>query len=283
MIRIYWVVLSLTILVACTNNNHQSTSEQGQENLTQVHVPAFQKILDSAQLRGSVLIFDSVSDSAYSNNFKWANQGKLPASTFKIANSIIGLETGVIKDAETVFKWNGEKRALKNWEQDLVLKDAFQFSCVPCYQSVAREIGTQRMKNYLEKLNYGAMQFDSTSIDQFWLSGESKINQFEQIDFLERLDQSLLPISNRTEMILKRIMLMEDTELYTIYGKTGWAVRDSIDNGWFVGTLHAKGRRYYFATNVEPLAPFNMDLFPVLRKEVTYRAFEQLEVLQRGG
>ena len=268
------------VLISSCSNNNVVNRQTGEKNETLAHKPAFQGILDSVELLGSILIFDPELKTFYSNDFEWSKSGKLPASTFKIPNSIIGLETGVIKDESTIFKWDGKKKALKNWEQDLVLKDAFQFSCVPCYQSVAREIGAKRMNEFLEKLTYGTMRFDSTSIDQFWLEGESAINQFEQISFLERLDQSQLPISKRTEEILKRIMLMEETNDYKIYGKTGWAVRDEIDNGWFVGFIIAKGKTYYFATNIEAKEQFNMDLFPRMRKEVTFKAMEEMGFIE---
>jgi len=91
----------------------------------------FKRILDSTGLVGSILIFDKNKNSYYSNDFKRSETGYLPASTFKIVNSIIALETGVVEDDSTKFKWDGKKRFLPQWEQDLILKDAFHFSCVP--------------------------------------------------------------------------------------------------------------------------------------------------------
>ena len=91
-------------------------------------------------------------DVYYSNDFKWANAGRLPASTFKIPNSIIALETGVVENDSTLFEWDGIERSIKNWNQDLLFREAFHFSCVPCYQKVAREISEKRMNVYLNKL-----------------------------------------------------------------------------------------------------------------------------------
>lgn len=93
----------------------------------------------------------------------------LPASTFKITNSIIALETGVVENDSTLLKWNGEKRRFKNWEQDLILRDAFHFSCVPCYQEIARKVGENKMNKFLKKLDYGNMKVDSSNLDLFWL------------------------------------------------------------------------------------------------------------------
>ena len=91
------------------------------------------------------------------------------------------------------------ERRLKVWEQDLTFKQAFHYSCVPCYQEVARKIGATRMNVWLNKLDYGQMHVDTTNIDVFWLEGDSQINQYQQIDFLKRLYRSELLISHRTE------------------------------------------------------------------------------------
>ncbi|MCL4151410.1 UNVERIFIED_CONTAM: hypothetical protein GTU68_003816 [Idotea baltica] len=191
---------------------------------------------------------------------------------------MIALETGVVENDSTLFKWNGEQRRLKNWEQDLIFTDAFHFSCVPCYQEVARKIGTQRMTEYLEKLDYGNMKVDSTNIDLFWLEGASRIDQFQQIDFLKRFYQSNLPISERTQQIMKRILVIEEGDAYKLSGKTGWSISNGNNNGWFVGYMEYKNNTYFFATNVAPKAQFDMSRFPMIRKEVTFKAFEHLKI-----
>jgi beta-lactamase class D len=242
-------------------------------------VSELQLLLDSANVKGAILIYDLEKDQYHSNDFSWCRRGQLPASTFKITNSIIALETGVIEDDSTLIKWDGEDRRMKVWEQDLVFRDAFHFSCVPCYQGIAREIGVDRMNSYLAKLNYGSMVVDSSSIDLFWLVGESKITPFEQIDFLKRFYRSELPISMETEKNMKRLMIIDETEDYTISGKTGWSIRNGNDNGWFVGYLEVPENTYFFATNVEPKASFEMDKFQMIRKNLSYQAFKEMGLI----
>jgi beta-lactamase class D len=121
----------------------------------EVLVPKFQSIIDSSDVDGSILIYDLKKDTYFSNNHEKSKEGHLPASTFKITNSIIALETGVVANDTTIFKWDGSSRRLPNWEQDLTHHDAFHFSCVPCYQEIARNIGLNRMTEQLENLSYG--------------------------------------------------------------------------------------------------------------------------------
>lgn len=265
----------IILLFTCCSMEKTSTDKVGDlETVSEIVMPEFQSIIDSANVEGSILFYDLHDDTYYSNNFEWARKGKLPASTFKITNSIIALELHVVENDSTLFKWDGEQRRLPSWEQDLIFRDAFHYSCVPCYQEVARNIGAKKMNMYLNKLDYGKMMVDSTNIDMFWLEGESQINQFEQIDFLKRFHNSELPISERTEAIMKRLMVIEDNDRYRLSGKTGWSIRNGNNNGWFVGYIEFQNNTYFFATNVEPNEQFSMDMFPMIRMDVTLKAFE---------
>jgi len=273
------LLLLLTLLLSACAQNESIKHFPKEDTATkkQINKAAFQAILDSAKVEGTILIYDFQKDHYYSNNFDWADKGQLPASTFKIPNSIIALETGVVENDSTLFKWDGKKRALKNWEQDLIFKDAFQFSCVPCYQDVARRIGEKRMVTYLDKLNFGQMQVDSATIANFWLTGTSRISPFEQLDFLKRLYKSELPISKRTETILKRMLLLKTTDTYKLRGKTGWSIQNNNNNGWFVGYEEREERVLFFATNINPTSQFNMKGFAAIRKEVTYEALKKVK------
>lgn len=241
-------------------------------------VPEIQTIIDSARVRGSVLIYHPEKEVFYSNNYEWAQRKSLPASTFKIPNSIIALETGVVKNDSTLFIWDGQPRRMKIWEQDMIFREAFHRSCVPCYQEIARKVGADRMNQNLQKLNYPGMKVDESNIDVFWLEGESGISQYQQIDFLTRFYFSKLPIAESTELIMKRLMVLEETEQFRLSAKTGWSIRKGNNNGWFVGFIEVGEQVYLFATNVEPGEKFNLDMFGMIRKEITYKAINHLGI-----
>nr|WP_244893338.1 class D beta-lactamase [Maribacter hydrothermalis] len=271
-------VILLLLCFSCKEHNSKATQQVFERDCTVVK-SEFQSIIDSSDVIGSILIFDLNKSVYYSNDFKWAKTGKLPASTFKIPNTIVGLETGVIRSDSTIFKWDGEEKWLKAWEQDLVLKDAFQFSCVPCYQEVAREIGVDRMNDYIKILKYGTLDIDSVNIDNFWLEGKSRITQFQQIDFLKRFYKNELPISRRTSEIVKSILLIKNTDHYRLSGKTGLSNVNEDYNGWFVGYLEQDNNTYFFATNLEPKGKINLDSFIKKRLDVTTLAFEILNII----
>lgn len=273
--KILNIILLITLIYSCDKATIKDKKNTIIKN--EILKPSFQKIIDSSNVNGAVLIYDLKKNTFYSNNFNWAKVGRLPASTFKIANSIIALETKVVDNDSTLFTWNGEKRAYKFWEQDLILKDAFKYSCVPCYQEVARKIGVKRMNEYLKKLDYKNMDVTPSNLDLFWLEGNSKITQFQQIDFLKRFLKSELKISKRTEDVMKRILFIEKNGKYNLYGKTGLSIRNKKQNGWYVGYAISEENVFFFATNIEPKENTNKKLFLTLRKKITLKALQLME------
>ncbi len=200
-----------------------------------------------------------------------------PASTFKIPNSIIGLETGVIADENFVIPWDGVKRSHEEWNKDLDLKTAIQVSAVPYYQELARRVGEEKMAEMVNKLNYGNMDI-SGGVDQFWLNGVLKISQFEQINFLKRLYKNELPVSLRSMEITKQIILNEDTLGYKLRAKTGYGYQDKKSIGWWVGWVETVNNVYFFAINIEALNPDD-NIFIPARKEITKKILKDMEIL----
>ncbi|MEM7551495.1 MAG: class D beta-lactamase [Bacteroidota bacterium] len=276
--KLIYLISILILFISCSGKKTTLKGKDIQGKELETTVPGLQTIIDSAMVNGAILIYDLEDDKYYSNDFIWAKKGHLPASTFKIANSIIALEAGLVENDSTLFKWNGEKRGLKNWEQDLIFRDAFHFSCVPCYQEIAKKIGVEKMIEFLNKFEYGNIKVDSSNIDSFWLEGESRISQFQQVDFLKRFYQSELPISERTAAIMKKMIVIEDNHKFKISGKTGWSVNNGNNNGWFVGYIESQNKTYFFATNLEPKEQFDMNMFLTVRKSITYKALEYLRL-----
>jgi beta-lactamase class D len=201
-------------------------------------------------VQGSFTLYDLKND-------KWIlcnqNQWKTPftpASTFKICHSLIGLETEVIADENFVIKWDGLDRGRSEWNKDHDLKTAFKNSTVWYYQELARRVGGQRMKEWLDKAGYGSAD-TSGGIDKFWLSGGLRITPEQQVLFLKRLYEGKLPFSERTMDIVRRIMVAKDTATYTLRAKTGWGEQNNQDIGWYVGYLQTKSNVFFFATCIQ--------------------------------
>lgn len=245
------------------------------QDISKVYSESFDTILDSLGVGGSILVYDRDKNTFYSNDFVHAEQGFIPASTFKIPNAIIALETGVVESDTAMIFWDGQERYLDLWEQDLTFAEAFRYSCVPCFQEIARRIGLYRMRTYLDELDFGSMDVDEASLDDFWLLGESRVSQFEQVDFLQRLYFSRLPVSPRTTNIVKGMMDLELEGETKWSGKTGLGVVGDSYVGWIVGYAESEKGVFFYATNIQPRSE-STEAFAAKRLIATRVAMEQL-------
>ena len=174
-----------------------------------------------------------------------------PCSTFKIMNSLIGLETGVLKDENTMYKWNGTDYPFKNWNRDHTLTTAIKYSVVWYYQKMASQIGEKRMQKYLNSVDYGNKDI-SAGLTTFWLGSSLLISPDEQVKFLTKLYRNQLPFSKRNMDIVRKIIVQKESKNFIFSGKTGTAMADGkVTIGWFVGYVKKDGKEYVFATNIE--------------------------------
>ncbi len=173
-----------------------------------------------------------------------------PCSTFKIASSLIGLETGVLKGADHVFTWDGVQRGLPSWNRDHDLRSAIRHSVVWYYQRLASQVGEGRMLAALAGLDYGNQDI-SGGLTQFWLGSSLTISANEQVEVLRRLALGELPLSERSQRIVNSITILPEDNLGVLRGKTGSQWKGGkYTLGWFVGYLVSPGGTYVFATNI---------------------------------
>jgi beta-lactamase class D len=215
--------------------------------------------IDKSLLQGydaALVIYNRTTGETVNIDPARSSQPLAPCSTFKVYNTLIGLELGLIKGAdEPWYKWDGVKRDIEGWNQDLTLREAFRVSAVPAYQILARKIGEARMKEYIEKIGYGSQDI-SAGVDIFWLprpdTASIKISADEQVALLNKLLGGKLPFAEKNIAILRDIIQVEKIEKGTLYGKTGSGAdaNGKADLGWFVGFLESEGTTYVFACNI---------------------------------
>lgn len=210
----------------------------------------FKRFYDEYHVRGSFVLFDLRKDHYLFYNREQFHDPFIPASTFKILNSLIGLETGVIKDADFVIPWDSVARPVTAWNRDHTLRSAFQNSVVPYYQELARRVGGQRMKQWLAQAQYGNAD-TAGGLDRFWLTGALRITPAQQIDFLKRLYQGELPFSKRSMDLVKEIMVVRDTVDFKLRAKTGLSEQDGEQIGWYIGFLERKGNAFFFSNCIQ--------------------------------
>jgi len=239
----------------------------------------FERHFRELGVNGSIVIYHLNRDRTFQHNPSRNATAFLPASTFKILNSLIALETGVVAGPSALLTWDGIQRSVPEWNQDLTMQEAFKRSAVWYYQVLARRIGHDRMQKWVAQTKYGNQTIGSEAeIDKFWLEGALRITPQEQIQFLRRFYQNDLPFSARSMAIVKNLMVLEQTPAYTLRGKTGWvgfADEGKAEIGWLVGYVEKGKDVYLFATNIDIQKPQDA----AARLELTRRCFKDLGVI----
>lgn len=207
-----------------------------------------------------------------------ASEPRLPASTFKILNSLVILETGVLPDTETVVPWDGIERDIAAWNQDHSLRSGIKVSAVWAYQDLARRVGEERMLEWVTRSGYGNMDIGG-GIDEFWLRGELRISPLEQLDFLEDFVNQELPFRPEVLAAVADILIREQAGTWRWSHKTGTALVEGPDLGWLVGITENEGRTFVFAMNLdlEPVSKVETQLDPQVRQTIAR------EILTREG
>ncbi|HET9747406.1 MAG TPA: penicillin-binding transpeptidase domain-containing protein [Chitinophagaceae bacterium] len=214
------------------------------------------------------------------NQKRFADTSFLPASTFKIVNSLIGLQTGVIINDSMIIKWDSVQRNVDAWNEDLSMYEAFRVSAVPYYQEVARRIGKERMEQWLDTINYGAGPEDTvfrinTAIDTFWLDNTLKITADEQLWLMKLLYFNQLPFFKRYQETVKRAMLFENETTHRLAYKTGWGRNEKGNQlAWIVGWVEENNHPYFFALNFE--SPDSNADIPAIRMRILKGILTQL-------
>lgn len=212
-------------------------------------VAALDRVFKDAGVVGTFVLYDVSGDVLTGYNRTRAEKRFVPASTFKIPNTLIGLWSGAVKDVDEVLPYGGKPQYMKEWERDMGLREAIRLSNVPIYQALARRIGLEKMREGVKLLDYGNKTIGNV-VDVFWLEGPLEISAVEQVRFLARLAQGELPFSKEHQAQVRNILKQEEGEGWALYAKTGIAVRDSRRTGWWVGWVEKEGRIYPFAVNI---------------------------------
>ena len=246
--RIAFIFLLFTfyfLINACTPNNVKVDDSIG-------------KYFENNKVTGTFGLYDNgTGQFTIYNLSRFKDSAYLPASTFKIVNSLIGIETGRIVNEKMVIKWDGVIRKFPNgdtateWNKDLTMDEAFKASALPYFQEVARRIGKDTMQHWLDSLKYGTKKI-KTSVDGFWLDNSLKLTPDEEMGLVKKLYFNQLPFQKRSQEIVKKVMLQESNANYKLSYKTGLGFKENGNEiGWIVGWIEENRHPYFFVLNIE--------------------------------
>ncbi|MBW4552001.1 MAG: class D beta-lactamase [Aphanocapsa sp. GSE-SYN-MK-11-07L] len=215
--------------------------------------PDWRNIFNKFAAVGTILVVDERQDTqaTWVVDEARSRERYSPSSTFKIPHALIALDTGVVRDEFQIFPWDGRKRYwqsanLESWNQDQDLRSSMRNSVIWVYQEFAKNIGENRARSYLKKIDYGNAD-TSGATEGYWLDGNLSISAHEQISFLKRLYRTDLPLQVEHQRLVKDIMIVEAGQNWILRGKTGW----TGDIGWWVGWVEQPTGPVFFALHID--------------------------------
>jgi len=251
---------------------------------TKIVMPNIQGYFNECGVKGTIAVYDNGNDIWFVSDTSDSKIERVPASTFKIINMLIALETNTIKDENAVVRWPGSIDTIKygyrpDIYRDISVKEAFQVSAGWAFIELAKKIDRATYQKFLEESGYGNVNLIEKGED-FWNFGAMGISPINQVEFLKRLYDGNLPFSNRNMDIVKKVMITEKEKDYIIRSKTGWTMEHNMNTGWWVGYLESGKNVYFFATRLIQDRKFNRPDFSSCRKEITKKVFRDLEIMQ---
>ncbi len=258
-------------------------------NQSSAQLPNFEmldceEVFASHDVIGSILLFDPDANTWFSSSLSDWKVPSIPASTFKIANSLVALETKTVPDVHEVFLYHGQHDTSRygirmDVRHDMDLAEAFQRSSVWYFLELAEKIGCEKYQSYLDKIPYGNGKACGDELD-FWNYGDFEVTPFEQILLLYKLKNDQLPFAKAHQEVVKEIMVNEEFQPYVLRAKTGWGRDETHDIGWWVGYVESRGKTVFFATRVKRTTGQDLNGFARSRKDITLRVLSDLGVIQ---
>ncbi|MEO6313715.1 MAG: penicillin-binding transpeptidase domain-containing protein [Chitinophagaceae bacterium] len=247
--RIAFYLIPIAFYFTACSSNNVTEDKSIKKHFDSAGVTGCFGLFDNAQGQFTIYNLPAFKDSAY-----------LPASTFKIVNALVGIETGRITNENMVIKWDGITRfyplgdTATGWNKDLSMKEAFKASAAPYYQEMARRIGRDTLQHWLDTLGYGQRYGKfaiKNNLDTFWLDNSLKVTADEQLGLVKKLYFDQLPFFKSTQLAVRNVMLQEENANYKMSYKTGWGFRDNGKPvGWLVGWIEENRHPYFFVLEV---------------------------------
>ena len=277
------IILILLFVYGCSPNRHRDEKSNVFVNNDISIRSDFQTYFDSCGVEGTIAIYDTKNKKWIASETVGLEIETLPASTFKIINLLIALETNTIKDENEIVKWIGSTDTVKYGYRpeiyhDMPVKEAFELSAGWVFVELAKKIGKETYKKHLSESKYGNNNLSQTEVD-FWNFGDFAISPKNQVEFLLSLYEEKLPFSKRNIDIVKNVMITEQNDEYTIRAKTGWTRENNMNTGWWTGYIETKKGTFIFATRLLQDRKINRSDFGSCRKEITKKIFRDLNII----
>ncbi len=196
------------------------------------------------------LIVDAATGDTLVRSGAHCDQRVTPASTFKIAISLMAFDSAVLRDPQHPAwpyepgypDWAGDA-----WKGDIdpagwMKKSVFWYS-----QQIVKKLGQARFEAYVASFGYGNQDVSAVPVQHpqdrgAWVMSSLQISPLEQIAFVRKLAQRQLAVSPHAYAMTEEITRQDDLDGWRVHGKTGTGspgqdnrYRADQAYGWYVG------------------------------------------------
>lgn len=261
---------AITLLTgaACGGTEEDPESSQGSVgdpvelgDVQTVERADLEAVFAEAGVNGTFVLFDAGDRSGVVVNLEEARERAVPASTFKLPNTLIALQTGEVSDVDEVISPDSG--------EELSLREALPTTDVPVHQEVADRIGFEQMSTWVDRFDYGNRKVgEEGATDRFWLEGPLEISALEQATFVAELARAELPVDVEHQHAVRDLLAMEEGPDYQLFGRTGLGVNVDPVPGWWVGWVEHGNELHTFALRLEIEEEGDADLRESLGREL---------------
>jgi beta-lactamase class D len=206
------------------------------------------------------LVIDAATGATIQRTGDRCGERVTPASTFKIPLSLIGFDSGILRDAaRPAWPYKDEYAAWNDlWKRTTTPQTWLRDSVVWYSQVLTRRLGEAKFRQYVDRLDYGNRDV-SGGLTTAWLASSLRISAAEQAAFVRRMVRHELPLSRSAIDRTMAIVPVFTADGWRINGKTGTGFTKLPDGtndedrqvGWFVGWAQRDGRTLVFTRLIE--------------------------------
>ena len=203
------------------------------------------RFFDSAGVKGDFGMFDNGQGSFTIYNLtRFRDSGYLPGGTFDVVQSLIAIQSGLLKDENEV-------------------REAFRSTAdTGVFGRLSLRIGHDSMRKWIDSLHYGNRDM-SGPLDSFWRNDRLRITSDEQLGLIKKLYFGQLPFFRRSQELVRKMMMSEENSNYKLVYKTGQGVTaEGHSIGWMLGWVEENKHPYFFVLNMESASP-GQDMSPI--------------------
>lgn len=247
---VLFLAVSLAVLLGFSLPAYADSGDIYRFSASETSVSYMDLSSEFGNMDGCFVVYDKKNDQWQIYQEELALERMSPASTYKIYDALLALESGTITPDSNIMTWDGVSYPFSEWEQDQTLDSAVRDSVNWYFQKLDASIGRSNIQNFLNEIDYGNQRIGN-SLETYWLDQSLKISAVEQVELLIRFEQNQFQFKEKNIQAVKDSLLLSSDSGQSLYGKTGTIRTNEGDSGgWFIGYSKTPDNTYYFAVSV---------------------------------